>query len=86
MWGCKDLKHPAIRWSMKDVNLKIGLAIKKLRKKRGLTQERLAEMIKTSYKYIQRIEGKTPPDIRLSTIRRISKALKTTPSKILENA
>jgi len=71
---------------MKDVNLKIGLAIKKFRKKRGLTQERLAEMIKTSYKYIQRIEGKTPPDIRLSTIRRISKALKTTPSKILENA
>ena len=68
---------------MKDsINLKVGQAIKSLRKKNGLTQEQLAETIKTSYKYMQRIEGKTPPDIRLSTIEKLAKALKIPHSKL----
>ena len=84
MWGCKELKHPVIKWCMKSsINLKVGLAIKNLRKERKLTQEQLAEMIKTSYKYMQRIEGKTPPDIRLSTIEKLAKAFKISPAKLL---
>ena len=67
-------------------NLQIGQAIKELRKERGLTQEQLAEMIKTSYKYIQRIEGKTPPDIRVSTLKKLADSLNTTPSKLLANS
>jgi DNA-binding Xre family transcriptional regulator len=39
--------------------------------------------MKTSYKYIQRIEGKTPPDIRLSTIEKLAKALKVKPAELL---
>jgi len=71
---------------MKDsINLKVGQAIKNLRKKSGLTQEQLAEMIKTSYKYMQRIEGKTPPDIRLSTIEKLAKALKIPLSKFFNS-
>ena len=49
------------------------------------SEERLAEITETSYKYIQRIEGKTPPDVRLTTVEKIAEALKTTPSKLLDN-
>ncbi|TAM35448.1 XRE family transcriptional regulator [bacterium] len=64
--------------------VKLGRKIKELRKKRGITQEQLAEIIETSYKYLQRIEGKNPPDIRLTTILKLAKALKVKPSKLLE--
>jgi len=70
--------------SKPTINTKLGKKIKELRCKAGITQERLAELIKTSYKYIQRIEGQKPPDIRLSTIERIANALKTSPSRILD--
>ena len=66
-----------------EINIKFGRKIKELRGKRKITQEQLAEITKTSYKYIQRIEGKTPPDVRLSTVERIATALKTTPPKLL---
>jgi len=65
------------------INLKLGKKIKELRGKRKITQEQLAELTKTSYKYIQRIEGKTPPDIRLTTIEKLANALNTTTSKLL---
>ena len=66
------------------IGIKLGKKIKELRKKRGFTQEELAELIKTSYKYLQRIESKNPPDIRLTTIIKLAKALKITPSKLIE--
>ena len=58
--------------------------IKELRKKQGFTQERLAELTGTSYKYIQRIEGRNPPDVRLTTIVRLAKALKVKPAELIE--
>ncbi|MBF0570957.1 MAG: helix-turn-helix transcriptional regulator [Candidatus Omnitrophica bacterium] len=66
------------------ININFGKKVKEVRQKRGMTQEELAEAIKTSYKYIQRIEGKTPPDIRLTTIERIAKALGITISQLLK--
>jgi len=65
-----------------EINIKLGKKIKELRCKRKVTQEELAELIKTSYKYIQRIESKNPPDIRVSTIERIAIALKTSPARL----
>jgi|GEM_PF-1244643 transcriptional regulator with XRE-family HTH domain len=65
--------------------IQLGRKIKECRKKQKITQEQLAELVKTSYKYIQRIEGKTPPDIRLTTIVRLAKALRVTPSKLLQS-
>ncbi len=71
-------------WCMKiNIVTALGDKIKKFRKKRGITQEELAELVKTSYKYIQRIEGKTPPDLRISTIQKIATALKIKPSQLL---
>ena len=69
----------------KPINLAFGKKLKAVRQKRGITQERLAELIKTSYKYVQRIEGKNPPDIRLSTIERISKALHVKLSTLIDH-
>jgi transcriptional regulator with XRE-family HTH domain len=63
---------------------KLGRKLKMLRKRRGITQEQLADLIETSYKYIQRIEGKNPPDIRLTTITRLAKALKVKPEELLK--
>jgi transcriptional regulator with XRE-family HTH domain len=66
------------------IGIKVSKKIKELRSKRGITQEQLAELVKTSYKYIQRIEGKTPPDIRLSTVEKIAKALKVKLAELLK--
>jgi len=68
----------------KNQGIKLSRKIKELRKARGFTQEHLAELIKTSYKYMQRMEGKNPPDIRLSTIVRLAKALNVTLSEFLK--
>ena len=65
-------------------SLELGRKIKAFRIKQKITQEKLAEITETSYKYIQRIEGKTPPDIRLSTIIRLAKALKVKPVELLK--
>lgn len=64
--------------------IKLGGRIKELRRKQGITQERLAELTRTSYKYIQRIEGKHPPDVRLTTIEKLAKALKVKPAELLK--
>jgi transcriptional regulator with XRE-family HTH domain len=65
--------------------IELGRKIKELRRKRGLTQEQLAELIETSYKYLQRIEGKNPPDVRLTTVVRLAKALKVKPADLLKD-
>lgn len=85
IWGCQTLKcHVIIRNMDTSIGMQLGKKIKEYRRKRGITQEQLAELIETSYKYIQRIEGKNPPDIRLTTIERLSKALKIKPAELLK--
>jgi transcriptional regulator with XRE-family HTH domain len=66
------------------IRLKLAQRIKQLRKGLGLTQEKLSEVSGIDYKYIQRIEGKNPPNIKLETIERLAKTLKTTPAKLLD--
>jgi len=67
-----------------SIRIKLGKRIRELRKKRGYTQEKLSEAVNIDYKYIQRIEGKNPPNIRMETLQRLAKALKITPSKLLD--
>lgn len=68
----------------KNVRLKLGERIKVLRKKNGLTQERLSEIADIDYKYIQRIEGKNPPAVRIDTLHKLAKTFKISISKLLE--
>lgn len=67
-----------------SIRLKIGKNIKEFRERLGLTQEKLAENAGIDYKYLQRLEGKTPPNIKVDTIAKIAKALKTDSSKLLK--
>jgi transcriptional regulator with XRE-family HTH domain len=49
----------------------------------GYTQEKLAEITGIDYKYLQRIEGKNPPNVRIETVAKFAKALKTTSSNLV---
>ncbi len=53
---------------------KIGVILREERKKSGLTQEELAERLKTTKSAISRIENHAE-DIKLSTLERVAKAL-----------
>jgi transcriptional regulator with XRE-family HTH domain len=69
----------------KAVALRFAKLLREQRKKHGLTQEKLAELAELSVEHIQRLEGKLPSGIRLETLVKLSKALKTTPSSLLKN-
>lgn len=66
------------------VRLELGRKIRYYRNKRGYTQERLAELANIDYKYLQRIEGKNPPALKIDTIEKLAKALKATPAELLD--
>lgn len=68
-----------------NLRLKAAKRIKDLRRKRGFTQEKFSELTDIDYKYLQRIEGKNPPNIKLETLGRIAKAFKISVSKLLED-
>ena len=68
-----------------NIKLQIGKKIKELRNKNKLTQEQLADKANVDYKYLQRIEGKSPPNIGIELLAKLAKALKTTPAKLLES-
>ncbi len=53
---------------------KIGVFLREARKKRGLTQEELANRINTTKSVISRMENHSE-DIKLSTIEKVAKAL-----------
>ena len=64
--------------------LTLGKNIKSFRKLQGITQEKLAEMTGIDYKYLQRIEGKKPPAVRIDTIDKLAEALKVKPAELLD--
>ena len=72
---------------MKEYSIKVraGRKIKELRERYGITQEKLAEQADIDYKYLQRIEGKRPPNLKIETLEKLAKALKTKPARLLES-
>ncbi len=73
-----------IRCMETNIRLKLGKKIRELRTKRGYTQEKFSEVANIDYKYVQRIEGKNPPALKIDTIGRLSKALKVKTAELLE--
>ena len=67
-----------------NIRLKFGKRIKKLRKKYGYTQEKLSELTNIDYKYIQRIEGKNQPAVKIDTIERLANAMKIKLSELFD--
>ena len=66
------------------IRLKLGKRIKELRIKRGYTQEKLSETANNDYKYMQKIEEKNPPALKIDTIEKFAKALKVNPGELLK--
>ena len=66
------------------IRLRIGKKIRELRKKLGMTQEKLSEVAGIDYKYLQRLEGKKPPALKVDTIAKLAKALKVKPEELLK--
>ena len=48
------------------------------------TQDKLSEVADIDYKYLQRIEGKNPPALKIDTIGKLAKALRVKPSELLK--
>ena len=67
-----------------DIKLKLGKRIKELRTKRKMTQEELSGVAEIDYKYLQTIEGKNPPNIKIETLEKIAKALNVPTKKLLD--
>jgi len=66
-----------------DIRLRLAERIKELRKKKGLTQERLSELSKIDYKHIQLLESKKAPAAKLDTIEKLAKAFGMSPSRLI---
>ncbi len=67
-----------------SVNHKFGRVIKELRVKTGLTQEKLAELSKIDYKYIQKFEGKNPSSPTLNTLEKLANGFNIPISDIIK--
>ena len=66
------------------IELKVAQKIRECRINGGLRQEELSEKAEIDYKYIQKIEGKNPPNIKIETIEKLAQALNTKPSKLID--
>jgi transcriptional regulator with XRE-family HTH domain len=65
-----------------DIRVRFGERVRRLRKRRGLTQLELAELLGVGRSYLSQIEGgKRDPGLRL--IKSISDGLHTSMSKLL---
>ena len=69
---------------MENINIRFGNHLKALRRKKNLTQEKLADLAGLEYKYIQRLEGKKPSSPTLNSIEKLAKAFDISISELLD--
>lgn len=70
----KTDKEFADNYELGYENFKIGILLKEMREKSGMTQEELAKKLKTKKSVISRIENHSQ-DIKLSTLGRYARTL-----------
>ena len=83
MWS-RHITNERIAIMDKTLALRFGRLLKAMRKKRKLTQEKLAEFSDLSVIHIQRLEGRSPSGVTLETVTKLSKAFKISPSRFLK--
>jgi len=66
-----------------EVIARFSKHLRSLRKQRRLSQQQLAELADIEYKHVQRLEGKRPCDVKLSTLHKLARAFKIPLSKLL---
>ena len=60
----------------KSARFRFGQRVRKLRKEYFWTQEKLATRAEISKSYLQRIEGKNPPNVTVDMIKKIADAFR----------
>ncbi len=68
----------------KEIRQKLALKLRQLRKKRGFTQEKLAELSGVDYKHVQLLEGSTPSGATIDTLEKLAKAFDISVSELLK--
>lgn len=66
-----------------QIRLKFGKRLRQPRKKRGWTQEDLAEHADMAVRQVQYLESKNPSPAKIDTIEKLAKAFGITCSKLL---
>ena len=67
-----------------NINTKFSNTLKQLRKSKGLTQEKLAEVSDIDYKYLQKLESKNPSSPTLSVLKKLSHGLGITLTEFIK--
>jgi len=68
---------------VENINISFGNRLRELRKKKKITQEKLAYLADLEYKYIQRLESKKPSSPTLNTLKKLTKAFNISISELL---
>lgn len=58
--------------------------LKRLRKRKNLTQEELAEKLDIAVRYVQQLEGINCPNVKIVTVAALAKALGAKPADFFE--
>ena len=66
------------------IRLQFANNLKRERRKAGLTQEEVAELIGVSARFYQMLESKNPTATKLDTVEKLAKVFKIRCSKLLE--
>lgn len=67
-----------------NINTKFSNTLKQLRRSKGLTQEKLAEVSDIDYKYLQKLESKNPSSPTLSVLEKLSHGLGITLTEFIK--
>lgn len=67
-----------------DINNIFAERLRELRKSKGLTQEKLAEVSDIDYKYLQKLESKNPSSPTLSVLEKLSHGLGITLTEFIK--
>lgn len=68
---------------MSKIRQKFASNLKRIRKEKEVTQEELAEKLDINVRYIQQLEGKSAPNVKLDTIGGLATVLKVSPKEFL---
>ena len=70
---------------MENIRVRFARRLRKLREKKGWTQEELAEYADLAYRHVQRLEStRNTPPAKIDTIEKLAKAFKVPAWKLLQ--
>lgn len=70
---------------MSSIRKKFSRNLAKMRIAKGWTQEELAERLGISVRYVQQLEGKNTPNVKLDTIAVLAQTFRVSPKEFLED-